>query len=287
MSSSIVSLGKVEDRKKTDNSFPSTVSMAKYLAINLSPSEQYDEATCRATQDRWRNIVDRTGGVAIYAGATQAQQYSPADEETTNYIVFSGKITLMPPVTRYQTVYDWVWNLLYQKNISKCYGRWYAQDRPGDDPSNGNFTSMWPPLDYDELQSQYDHMTSRYEHAFQYLEQQGEDNLSKVPILVCEMKVGDGPDAKYCVEVADGDFRWLTYTDCPVDEDGNVIITFTLGIDPKLNDWLLAKEFDIQNTIRISQNLDVSGTAIPIKASDGLSGPLSFRIISPCYTMWN
>jgi len=62
--------------------------------------------------------------------------------------------------------------------------------------------------------------------------------------------------------------------------------TFSLGINPSIGDYLLCKEWSISNTLKASSNVDAEGTAIPIKASDNLSGEISFRIISPVYSGW-
>jgi hypothetical protein len=62
--------------------------------------------------------------------------------------------------------------------------------------------------------------------------------------------------------------------------------TFSLGINPSIGDYLLCKEWSISNTLKASSNVDAEGTAIPIKASDNLSGEITFRIISPVYSGW-
>lgn len=62
--------------------------------------------------------------------------------------------------------------------------------------------------------------------------------------------------------------------------------TFALGINPALGDELLCKEFDLQNTLDVTDNIDAKGTAIPIRNTDNLSGKINFKILSPAYVGW-
>lgn len=118
------------------------------------------------------------------------------------------------------------------------------------------------------------------------------DNISKLAILSCELKIGD----KYLVENLDmlsetnwsvpylqyGQiYKWLTYEECP-ERDGVKQTWFTIGIDPGIGDSLLGQEYSIQNTVDIRMNIgNVSGLALPISYSDKLTGQVSFKILGP------
>lgn len=124
------------------------------------------------------------------------------------------------------------------------------------------------------------------------------DKFSKLPILECELKIG----SKYCVETVldvygDSRFEWLTLDEIKArpdltykDVDGTTKYktTMSLGINPKIGDYIIGQEHSLQNTIEYTMNLDgKEGTAIPIKQSDRLSGRVSFKILAPIQLVWD
>ena len=124
------------------------------------------------------------------------------------------------------------------------------------------------------------------------------DKFSKLPILECELKIG----SKYCVETVldvygDSKFEWLTLDEIKgrpdltykdVDGTTKYKTTMSLGINPKIGDYLIGVEHSLQNTIDYTMNLDgKEGTAIPIKQSDRLSGRVSFKILAPIQLIWD
>lgn len=64
-------------------------------------------------------------------------------------------------------------------------------------------------------------------------------------------------------------FEWVKLGEEPstVDTDGNTgkITTFALGINPKIDDFIIGQEYSLQNTVKYDMNVDAEGTAIPIK----------------------
>lgn len=119
------------------------------------------------------------------------------------------------------------------------------------------------------------------------------DIVSKVPILACQLKVGD----KYCVERLDlgkagqGVFEWYTESEWKTQTNlwtkGFDRPYFTIGFDPKVDDKLVGRSYPIQNNIEYTMNVDASGTAIPIKISDKLNGIPEFTILGPINQEWN
>lgn len=116
------------------------------------------------------------------------------------------------------------------------------------------------------------------------------DDISKLPVIACELKIGD----KYCVERLDledgeGTFEWLTEEDCPTwtDEYSDSVTAdgkwkyFTIGIDPKIGDYIIGSQYDIANNITVEMNINAKGMAIPIKSTDNLTGSISFKIMGP------
>lgn len=128
------------------------------------------------------------------------------------------------------------------------------------------------------------------------------DQYYKLPILECELIIGNkrlveynwGRQAGQPMSVKP-DYRWVTVGEEPyitiTDPDGKTyqtqIKTFSIGIDPKIDDYIVGKEYEIANNVEYTMGIDATGTAIPIKASDNLAGDVTFRIVGPITTIWN
>ena len=144
---------------------------------------------------------------------------------------------------------------------------------------------MYPFEDYDNY------------HAYNYnytADWNDQDQYKKFPVIECQLKIGD----KYCVEITEGllkenpKYQWMTLDQCPYrkDGDGNQLdtkkTTFTIGFDPEIGQPIIGKEYDLCNTVE-GKYSDKTGTAIPIKKSDRLSGALEFKIIGIVGTQWD
>lgn len=91
------------------------------------------------------------------------------------------------------------------------------------------------------------------------------DKYSKLPILECELRIG----SKYCVETVldvygNSRFEWLTLEEIKArpdltykDDDGTTKYktTMSLGINPKIGDFIIGQEHNLQNTIDYTMNL--------------------------------
>lgn len=174
---------------------------------------------------------------------------------------------------------------------------------------SGNNKTYVPVGLYGDLKQSKYNQTWKYEWSFINGQGKKVDNTSKVPILICQMKIGDGENAKYCVERIDlgtdgwGKFQWLTDAQIKGREpwvnpitgitqtqeikiENNYWYNFTIGIDPKIDDYIIGTEYDIQNTIWYYDDVDGKGTAIPIKYNDNLAGEVEFKIIKPILAYW-
>lgn len=137
------------------------------------------------------------------------------------------------------------------------------------------------------------------------------DNVSKVPALECMLRVGDkvavenkefDPDGTKYVTIGGqsvpvrygsiNNISWQKFRsldDCrrahPGDEDAALddyySQTITLGFDPKIGDYIIGQQYNIQNNIDYTLGLDVEGMAIPVRHSDHLSGRVQFEILGP------
>ncbi len=294
-------------------------------------------------------MMQDMGGLVQCKSAVGGGTLSPADEETTNYIVISGKLTLMQPaniegrpIDTYGTgKFDCSYVLGDERTVrSKMDGweerwrglkkyKWDIEKRNNDDSGGGEsgynswdckdggdtvFRVMgwfgedgslaYPAVADDSGSPCFAPPIGGWTHLeFSYNSDHDEyDSIDKVAVLDCQIKVGD----KYCVETfedytaADGRTRtrsvmkWYTYDECPrysvEDEDGvtreYVKTTFSVGINPGIGDHIIGQEYDINNTVPTLAAIDAEGVALPVKASDRLSGRVEFSIIGPVNGTW-
>lgn len=296
----ILSMGSVErSARVTDDSPIAKVSMSDYLFVPINGNETDDEnnalPTVQQLQDHSPMIeyLGSNGGV-----------YSPTDDSITNYLVFSGKIMLQP-VTKESTTQASAtgFTALKQQAAGNSF---MATTVPSDNDSHGRFytrkffTTVNPSDTVDETtwlndMSLQPWTKDKANHLYQYNyssnDKNGPDRVKKLPILECELIIGTKRLIETNIdEYGNSTFEWVTLGSEPtITYEGTEypITTFSLGVNPKLEDYIIGTEFDIQNTVDISMNIDVEGTAIPIKKSDNLSGALQFRILGPVNAIWN
>ena len=90
----IMALGSVKmNTANDDNSPTSKVNMTNYLAVSVNGNgiDNDENKTYPSVADIQKNIP-----YAVYTGNKAGGVFSPPDEETTNYIVLSGKVILNP-----------------------------------------------------------------------------------------------------------------------------------------------------------------------------------------------
>lgn len=284
----IFKMGSVKKQNDiTDNSPTSKIDMNTYLYISINGNGD-DTETNHSPSDQ--TIKDRSGMIE-YIGNNSGGVFSPTDDITTNYLVFSGEMCLMP-IQKETEIFSilqkhdrgdyWHRTVPSDNNGDGRYytRRWYTQEKPSDTPSSylSNALSLHP------------WTTDKANHELQYnytANGDSTDMFKKLPILECELIIGN----KRLVETNIDTYGKSTYQWVKIGEeptiDGEKKTTFSLGIDPKIGDKIIGDEFDIQNNISYTMNLDAKGTAIPIKKSDALSGAVVFRILGPVNLTWN
>lgn len=291
----LLSFGKVEEKTDhTDNSPISRIDMEDCLCISVNGNGIEDGDACRPSE------LDLQQGCpcAVYEGAISGGVLSPADDDTTNYIVISGKIVLNPIMKfskDYKTLKEnleggmmpesFLWHHTVPSRNNED-GRYYTQKyykaaTPLLDP-------VWDPDTSRGLCPFTDTGEQLYEFKYSAIGD-NTDKISKVAVLACMLTIGD----KCLVETGtDGqitDFEWRPYKtreQC-ADDDEYYQQCFTIGFDPKIGDKLIGTKFDIQNNISFRLGLDAEGMAIPIKKGNRLSGQVRFMILGPVNTMWD
>lgn len=302
----ICAFGKIERKNGgEDNSVVTSVSMDDYLIISTNGNADKKVPT---DED-----VENACPVAEYTGNTSGGDFSPADEDTTNYIVISGKMVLNPTMKMTGTCYkalsgadSWEGDKHWHDTVpsrNNDDGRYYTRkywkadnwndEAALDDETNAKYwySTFYPytstgPQDYEFNYSAVGVAT---------------DTLSKVGLIACMLIIGDKcvvekqPGEKLDTDTegtgngAPEDFVWRKYktrAEC-ADDDEYFQQSFTIGIDPKLKDKILGTEFDIQKNAPYTKGITADGTAIPIHMSDHVSGQVKFYILGPVNTEWN
>ena len=314
----IFKFGSVEHKggAVTDNSPISKVDMKPYLFISINGNETSNENT-HAPSDA---TIQAHSGMAEYVANNSGGVFSPIDDDTINYLVFSGRLLFQP--IQYESDTDYVnknnnfeairignaretsvkvanvpkydetgvlpANIIKSENNTE--GRYYTrkfwtQANPTDKPTTylTDGSANLQPWTSDKS-------AKGYEYKYTAEGDTG-DLYAKLPILECELIIGNKRLVEENIdEYGNSTFAWYELGHEPtitVDGQTYTLTTFSLGINPKLNDFIIGQEYDIQNTIDYTMNLDTEGTAIPIKKSDNISGAVIFRILGPINLLWN
>lgn len=311
----LLSLGKTESKSAQDDTPSGNISLTDYLAISVNGN--YDST--ESAMDNITTELESVQPICVYNG-TVSGIYSPIDEDTTNYLVFSGNMVLAPlmqlsgskgnesifKLNNYQkTLNDYkstkanlssikkLWAVPYGDNKYGCYymHKFWEQRNPIKD------YNVYNEADYKTMIYPFINIQGNEEFEYNYSSNGDKtDRINKVPVIECELKIGD----KYCVEEYETDangilqsiYNWYTLEECPTytDDDGTVKhkTTFSLGFNPKIGDKILGKEYEIQKNFDYTYNIEADkGTAIPIRYSDNLVGAISFKILGPINTTWN
>lgn len=322
----IFKLGCVERKPKaTDNSPTSKIDMSPYLYLSVNGNE----VDAQGSQSPNDSELEAMKPIAEYVGSSVGS-YSPIDDETTNYLVFSGKMLLQPIVyesgqqhtsrtNNYETIrLNGMRKTEGETAIVPFYGAFCPSTAYVNNLADNNnlvksdnneegryYTRKFYTLDTPNASKPYSYLTDgtkgiqpwtkdKSAHGYKFSGMSlwdSSDQVSKIPILECELIIG----TKRLIETnidqyGNSTFEWVALGSEPsVTYNGQTytITTFTLGINPKIDDYIIGDEFDLQNTIDWSMNLDAEGTAIPIKKSDQLSGAVIFRILGPVNITWN
>ena len=294
----IISMGSVERKARVKDDSPTAkVSMTDYLFIPVNGNEVDDNTNSVPTPTELQNhapIIEYLGG--------NGGVYSPSDDDTTNYLVFSGSMLLQPITKESKTNADATGftQMKYAVNNNQListvpsdnndHGRYYTRKffttvNPSDEPDE----TTW--LNDMSLQPW---TSDKANHLFEYkyAEDWGtQDLVSKLPVLECELIIGNKRLIETDMdEYGNSTFQWVTLGEEPQETyegETYTITTFTLGVNPKIDDFIIGTDFKLQNTVSIPMNIDTEGTAIPIKRSDSLSGAIQFRILGPVNSTWN
>lgn len=300
----IFSLGKVETKTdKKDNAPVSKVEMTDYMIVSVNGNQEDKDET-----KVYPNETSLKAGCpcAVYNGSTTGGVFSPSDDDTTNYIVLSGKVVLNPimKMTDYfNAIYNYTPSYLTAGVIMGSTGiyQWWHATVPSRNNGDGRYyTQRWWKADTPSSTAVWDKSVNRgfvpftdtgpeqYEFKYSAIGDSS-DQISKIAVLACMLIIGD----KCVVETGTAgqvsDFTWKTYK--PLEkcksEDEYYQQCFTIGFDPKIGDKLIGTKFDFQNNISYELGIDAEGIAIPIKRKDKVNGAVKFIILGPVNSTWD
>lgn len=285
---------------------PSSLQMSPYIVISVNGNGDDSE---NGHYPKDQDIIDAVP-VAEYTGNISGGAYSPTDDDTTNYMIFSGKIMYVP---RTWAKLTYVWDTVkafpnalsfapftvpYFKDEGKTYrtNKFYTVDNPVSiqdnskfDGSSRHFTDkrISPYLDLSFANSQ--DKNKQFQYNYTRLEDGSAssiDNIKKLSVFECQLIIGDKTFVETVNQDGSSTYSWQTYNpayDKTVNQQ-----SFTLGIDPNKDDYILGQDYEIENNITFDMNLGSNkGFAIPIKKSDNLKGNIVFKILGPFQLQWN
>lgn len=312
----LMSLGKSKKINLKDDTPNTKINMSDYLVISCNGNLNDSESQLNTTSSE----LESSPLMCKYLGSMSGI-YSPADNSTTNYLVFSGKMVLAPLLqqtgAKWDTDYNKTTNTYKEAlaNIDKYSDKTLVpllkyKTCPYGENGDGRYyifkfweqreavkgTPVYNSSNYSVMMYPFIEIQRNEDLAYNYSSTgDSTDKISKLPVLECELKIGD----KYCVEEYEKDstgiyhsiYKWYTYANCPTYNDNGTTkkkTTFSLGINPAIGDYILGKEYDIATNFDTTYNIDAdNGTAIPIRFEDHLVGNISFKIIGPINTTWD
>lgn len=297
----IMALGSVKmNTANDDNSPTSKVNMTNYLVVSVNGNgvDNDENKTYPSVADIQKNIP-----YAVYTGNKSGGVFSPPDEETTNYIVLSGKVILNPIMRRtntYTNLHNKEWTM-WPQNIEKGMIYVWHQTVPSRNNGDGRYYTRqyWQAETPDKEISWHEGADSGFypytgegpeEYEFKYSAVgDSTDTISKVAVLACMLVIGDKCVVETGTEGQTTDFVWQKYkerSECQSDDE-YYQQCFTIGFDPKVGDKLVGTEFSIQNNIDYKMGIDVEGIAIPITKGNKISGQVRFMILGPVNVTWD
>ena len=297
----IMALGSVKmNTANDDNSPTSKVNMTNYLVVSVNGNgvDNDENKTYPSVADIQKNIP-----YAVYTGNKSGGVFSPPDEETTNYIVLSGKVILNPIMRRtntYTNLHNKEWTM-WPQNIEKGMIYVWHQTVPSRNNGDGRYYTRqyWQAETPDKEVSWHEGADSGFypytgegpeEYEFKYSAiGDSTDTISKVAVLACMLVIGDKCVVETGTEGQTTDFVWQKYkerSECQSDDE-YYQQCFTIGFDPKVGNKLVGTEFSIQNNIDYKMGIDAEGIAIPIIKGDKISGQVRFMILGPVNVTWD
>ena len=290
-----------------------------------------DEASERT---RLENQIIENNPICTYK-VNSSINMTPNDPSTVNYLLINGSIILNPVQEKTGIRWTGNDDNPYSKSqntVQECLKRWedypdlYTYARESSKSLLGRYIKIngdkqayyqnvtWENTDDEvnypfnqnilanervQFQPQLKATADQFKWQGSYYEKNNPseiDDLYYVPILSCELKIGDKYLCEDMTKMKEYNLRSLNpktiqeiYKWCTVDEANALGLAthFTICIDPNIGDYIIGKEYKIKETTNISFGLDKNGFAIPIPYSAGLNGNVTLKILGPVNASWD
>lgn len=300
----LAQFGHDEPSDPKDNTMQKAPSMSTYLVITANGNRK-DDSNAQPSE----SVLKQNQPIATYVGNLAGGLFSPTDNETTNYIVISGKIIATSAnqrnsPNRLAPDTDQPFQQYHQDAqndsggiMSQFFMKYWHSTVHLDDDKNGD--GAYYVVKYYDANSPKDTPTTRWsgsngiipyndswksltELPYSYSADGDEtDKIKKMPLLACTLKIGE----KYACETVDanGDshYEWKTLDQCGYKKyngESAPANHIFIGANIAIDDPIIGKEYPIANSVDPTWNIDAEGIAIPIKKSDNLTGKVSFTI---------
>ena len=293
-----------------DNAPSGTIKMENNFVLSVQGSE--DDTKEGAVH--LSSLIKQHIPYAVYDGGTADAVLSPADDNITNYIVFTGQMVLNP-IMHMTDFYKVLYEAPKDEWFKPLDFKWWHKTVPSRNNGDGRYYTRkyWraeqPKKDSDDVvwddrtDNGFLPFTGAGPEQYEYKGSafgDGTDKISKVAVLACMLVVGDkcvvektpnndlGTGVAYTGHGAPQDFVWMDYRtreEC-ANDDEYYAQSFTLGFDPKIGDKLIGTEFNMQVNHGDITGIDADGIAIPIRRADKVSGRVEFKILGPVNAMW-
>lgn len=321
-----IGYGSTENLVELKNTSSITLdSLKKALVIQIGGHCSDDETESR----RIESLIQAGNPICTFK-LESSNNLTPNDVSTTNYLLINGKILLNP--CQPKTGLNWGnsnWYLESQNTVQECLNAWpqgnfaYTstntfKGRTFDVNGKNNYyqnytwtnvaeTEQWPyPWNQTPVLNMKNMFYPPLNAMIQKFKWQGSyynedepseiDDIAYVPLIACELKIGD----KYLCEDMSKikQYNWQILTPSRLQEiyqwktqaeatAAGLGTHFTLGIDPSIGDYILGKENDIKKTSNISFGIQKNGFAIPIPYTAALNGEVTFKILGPVNASWD
>ena len=297
----LLQVGSVDHKPGTgDTSKQSSIGMTDELVISINGNGN-DTSPYPTDED-----IQQAMPLMSYVGGDATASYSPDVADDTdgsyhNYLVIDGTIALAPLMP---TAFE-VEKVRGYNDGDTFYNR-YGSDVIGSgvttkalasvSASRVNKDGRYLAFEWWKLGKQtgtrkgWIPYTEDGPQQYEYKRASGKDEVDKVDILWCMLRIGDKVLVEDKTKNGSVDaFSWHTYKEpsqC-ADTDEYLEQTFTIGINPKIGDKLIGQDFDIGTNFDYTTNIDAEkGMAIPLPYDAKLHGSMTFQVLGIDNPVW-
>lgn len=294
----LLQIGTLDHKPGTgDTSKQTTISMTDELVISVNGNEDDSDSGHYPTDDAIKAAMP----LMSYEGGDSTSVYSPptaddADGGYHNYLVIDGTITLCPVMPSANPTMM-VEHVRSYDSGDSYYHAGVSVSAPSRANGNGRYLGFewWKKGVQTGSRTGWVPYTQDGPELYEFKTSDGKDNVQKVDILWCMLRIGDKVLVEDRAKHGGIDaFSWQTYktlAECGGNTqdgiDAYLQQTFSIGIDPKIGDKLIGTDFNIGSNFDYTTNISTDkGMAIPLPYDAKLHGKMIFQILGIDNPVW-